>query len=64
MDKSFFDLGIPAHLPIREVVWSYCRLEINHKDLDTILSNFRESMLKGEQICNQLTLSFLLIDYI
>ena len=41
MNKSFFALGIPAHLPIRDVVWSYCKLEINHKDLDTIFEQLQ-----------------------
>ncbi len=43
MDKSFFDLGIPAYLSIREVVWSYCNLELNHKDLDTIFEQLQRS---------------------
>ena len=41
MDKSFFDLGIPSHLPIRDVVWSHCKLEINHKDLDAIFEQLQ-----------------------
>ena len=41
MSKSFFDLGISKHLPIRDVVWDYCKLEINHKDLDTIFEQLQ-----------------------
>ena len=41
MSKSFFDLGISEHLPIRDVVWDYCKLEINHKDLDAIFEQLQ-----------------------
>ena len=41
MSKSFFDLGISEHLPIRYVVWDYCKLEINHKDLDAIFEQLQ-----------------------
>jgi len=41
MSKSFFDLGISEHLPIRDVVWTYCKLEINHKGLDTIFEQLQ-----------------------
>jgi len=41
MSKSFFDLGISEHLPIRDVVWSHCKLEINYKDLDTIFEQLQ-----------------------
>ena len=43
MSKSFFDLGIPEHLPIRVVVWDYCRVEINHKGIDAIFEELHLS---------------------
>ena len=42
MNKSFFDLGIPEHLPIRDVIWKYCRVEINHKSLDLIFEELQK----------------------
>jgi hypothetical protein len=41
MGKSFFDLGIPEHLPIRDVVWDYCSEEINHKSIDDIFKQLQ-----------------------
>ncbi len=43
MDKSFFDLGIPGHLPIRDVVWDYCRVEIHHKGIDAIFDELQKT---------------------
>lgn len=43
MGKSFFDLGIPEHLPIRDVVWDYCRVEINHKGIDAIFDELQKT---------------------
>ena len=43
MGNSFFDLGIPEHLPIRDVVWGYCKVEINHKGIDTIFDELQKS---------------------
>ena len=42
MGKSFFDLGIPEHLPIREVVWDYCRVEIHQKGIDAIFDELQK----------------------
>jgi hypothetical protein len=41
MGRSFFDLGIPEHLPIRDVVWDYCRVEINDKGIDAIFEELQ-----------------------
>ena len=43
MSKSFFDLGIPEHLPIRDVVWDYCRVEIHHKGIDAIFDKLQKT---------------------
>jgi hypothetical protein len=43
MGRSFFDLGIPEHLPIRDVVWDYCRVEINDKGIDAIFDELQKS---------------------
>jgi hypothetical protein len=43
MGKSFFDLGIPEHLPIRDVVWDYCRVEINQKGIDDIFEQLQRT---------------------
>jgi hypothetical protein len=42
MNKSFFNLGIPEHLPIRDVIWKYCGVEINHKSLDEIFEELQK----------------------
>lgn len=43
MSKSFYDLGIPEYLPIRDLVWNYCKVEINHKALDAIFEELQKS---------------------
>ena len=43
MGRSFFDLGIPEHLPIRDVIWDYCKVEINHKGIDDIFDELQKS---------------------
>jgi hypothetical protein len=43
MSKSFFDLGIPEHLPFRDVVWDYCRVEINDKGIDAIFNELQKT---------------------
>ncbi len=43
MNKSFLDLGISEHLPIRDVVWDYCRVEINSKDIDEIFEQLQRT---------------------
>lgn len=43
MSNSFFDLGIPEHLPIRQVIWDYCKVEIDKKDLKVIFEDLEKS---------------------
>ena len=46
MNKTFFDLGISEHLPIRDVVWEYCKVEINHKGIDDIFDELQKTYAK------------------
>ena len=43
MGNSFFDLGNTEHLPIRYLIWDFCRVEINHKGLDAIFEELQKS---------------------
>lgn len=43
MGKSFYDLGIPKHLPLMDVVWDYCWVEINHKGIYAILGDLQKT---------------------
>ena len=43
MNNAFFDLGISEHLPIRDVIWDYCSVEINHKCLDAIFDELQKT---------------------
>ena len=45
MSNSFFDLGIPEDQPIRDVIWNYCRVEIENKSLDIIFEELGKTYL-------------------
>lgn len=45
MSNSFFDLGIPEDQPIRDVIWNYCRVEIENKSLDDIFEELGNAYL-------------------
>lgn len=45
MRNSFFDLGIPENIPVRDLVWDYCKVEIENKNLDTIFDDLKNSYL-------------------
>jgi hypothetical protein len=43
MSNSFFDLHIPEDLPIRDIIWNYCEVEINNKNLQDIFDELQKS---------------------
>jgi len=45
MSNSFFDLGIPEDQPINNVIWNYCKVEIENKSLDDIFEELGKTYL-------------------
>lgn len=43
MSNSFFDLSIPEHLPIRDVIWDYCRIDIHNKKLHNVFEELQKT---------------------
>jgi hypothetical protein len=45
MSNSLFDLGIPKDLPTRDVIWDYCKVEIENKALQEIFEELLSTYL-------------------